>query len=338
MVYFSNFTSTEMVVEYVRETFQWSLKETRPSIRGPSLRLTSSSVRGITCRISVKYLMWALQQLYWGPFKFWFENVNYRLRGAFVVHPMNPPADLASSSSPVEVSGLGDAPPVSSDEEYTLVPLPSIIYYTYKLYYRSSSGDVPEGLAGPQVVGHHPQFPSLPAFIDGRLYPGGDLLLLSDSSSRCSSSEGVSTSSSYHEALSAPAKSVLKRKGHSPVGLVLEIVAEGQEFLRVVTRSDPQDGQASHFLDPKVIPILKRTALEKQYLLPAAYTFVIPKADATVNESLAKCVAVYHAALNYDLRFPLHPVIEEILNKYKLAPAQIVRTSWAQHLRFHRYL
>ena len=37
---------------------------------------------------------------------------------------------------------------------------------------------------------------------------------------------------------------------------------------------------------------------------------------------------VYRAALNYGLRFPLHPVIREILNKYKLAPAQIVPMSW----------
>ena len=36
----------------------------------------------------------------------------------------------------------------------------------------SSSGDVPEGLAGPQVEGHHPQFPCLPACIDGQVVAG----------------------------------------------------------------------------------------------------------------------------------------------------------------------
>jgi len=32
----------------------------------------------------------------------------------------------------------------------------------------SSSGDIPQGLAGPQMEGYHPQFPSLLAFIDGQ--------------------------------------------------------------------------------------------------------------------------------------------------------------------------
>jgi len=79
-------------------------------------------------------------------------------------------------------------------------------------------------------------------------------------------------------------KSVLKRKGRTPVGLVPEIVAEEAEFLGAPSRSDPQDGPDSHFPDPKVVPTLKRTILEKQYLLPAGYTFVMPEADATVND------------------------------------------------------
>ena len=105
-------------------------------------------------------------------------------------------------------------------------------------------------------------------------------------------------------------------------------MAEGLEFPRALARSDPQDGPGSHFPNPKDVPTLKRTILEKQYLLPATYTFIIPKADATVNEPSAKCFAVYHTALNYGLRFPLHPIIEDILNKYELAPTQVVPTSW----------
>ena len=61
-------------------------------------------------------------------------------------------------------------------------------------------------------------------------------------------------------------------------------------------------------------------ALEKQYLLPAEYTLVIPEANATVNESTAKCMVVYRVTLNYGPRFPLHSMIEEILNKYQLVP------------------
>ena len=72
---------------------------------------------GITCRLTVKCLVWALQQLHWGPFEFFFENVEQRLRGARALHPVNPPTDLVSSSSPTETSGLSDTPTVSSDEE-----------------------------------------------------------------------------------------------------------------------------------------------------------------------------------------------------------------------------
>jgi len=66
--------------------------------------------------------------------------------------------------------------------------------------------------------------------------------------------------------------------------LVTEIVTEGSEFLRAPTRLDSQDGSGSHFPDLKAVSKLKRSALEKQYLLPAEYSFVIPEPDATVNE------------------------------------------------------
>jgi len=65
-------------------------------------------------------------------------------------------------------------------------------------------------------------------------------------------------------------------------------------------------------------------ALKKKYLLLAGYTFVISEANATANDSPTKCIVVYRVALNYGVRFPLHPVIEEILNKYELAPVQVV--------------
>ena len=123
----------------------------------------------------------------------------------------------------------------------------------------------------------------------------------SDNLWRSSSSKGASTSSSSHEGPSALGKSVLKRKGLFPIGLVLEIVAEGSKFLGAPTHSDPHDGLSSHFSDPKVVPTLKRTALEKQYLLPAGYTFVIPQANTTVNEPPTKCITVYRATLNYGL-------------------------------------
>jgi len=109
---------------------------------------------------------------------------------------------------------------------------------------------------------------------------------------------------------------------------VTEIVTEGSEYPEAPARSDPQNGPGSHFSDPKAVTKLKRSALEMQYLLPIEYSFGIPEPDATVNESPAKCIGVYRVALNYGLRFPLHPVIREILNKYELEPEQIVPMSW----------
>ncbi|KAJ8436697.1 hypothetical protein Cgig2_027218 [Carnegiea gigantea] len=102
--------------------------------------------------------------------------------------------------------------------------------------------------------------------------------------------KGIHDSSSSEVPL-GPGKLVLKRKHRTPE--VTEIVAEGSEFHRAPTRSDPQDGSGSHFLDPKIVTKLNRSALEKQYLLPAGYSFVIPEADTIVNEQPAKCIAVY---------------------------------------------
>ncbi|KAJ8438780.1 hypothetical protein Cgig2_009898 [Carnegiea gigantea] len=152
MVRFPNFTSTETATKYIREAFLWPWRETsaqRPRplpgdhfILCPSFDLGMATRHaqgsnipkmvqaifyamvvnevvewGITCKITAGCLMWVLQQLHWDPFEFWFENVEYRLRGARASRPVNPPTNLASSSGPVETSGLSDAPLVSNDEE-----------------------------------------------------------------------------------------------------------------------------------------------------------------------------------------------------------------------------
>jgi len=93
-------------------------------------------------------------------------------------------------------------------------------------------------------------------------------------------------------------------------------------------RSDILDGPGTHFPNLKVVCSLKRSALEEKYLLPAEYRFVLPKADATVNKPPANCIAMYQATFSYGVRFLLHLVIVNILNKYDLAPVQIVPTSW----------
>ena len=126
----------------------------------------------------------------------------------------------------------------------------------------------------------------------------GTSSLSPNGSSRSSSLEGASTSSSSHEGPFTPGRSVLKKRGCSTGGPISEIVVEGLEFPGASAHSDPQDGPGSHFPNPNVVSTLKRTALEKQYLLPTGYTFVIPEVDATVNESPTTCIAVYHVALN----------------------------------------
>ena len=40
-----------------------------------------------------------------------------------------------------------------------------------------------------------------------------------------------------------------------------------------------------------------------------------------MNEPPPKCVALYRVAFNYGVRFPIYPIIVEILNKYELAPS-----------------
>ncbi|KAJ8430133.1 hypothetical protein Cgig2_011077 [Carnegiea gigantea] len=149
----------------------------------------------------------------------------------------------------------------------------------------------------------------------------------SDGMLASSSSTRVSTSSSSRTVPNAPRRAVVKKRECTQIEPVLEIVAEGAVFCGAPSRSDPMDRLSIHFPNPKVVPSLKRTTLEKKYLLPAGYSFVIPEVDATVNKSPPKCIVIYRVAFNYGVRFPLHPVIMNILNKFKLAPTQIVPTS-----------
>jgi len=54
-----------------------------------------------------------------------------------------------------------------------------------------------------------------------------------------------------------------------------------------------------NFPNPKDIPSLKRMALENKYLFPVGYSFIIPEADATVNEPPPNCITIYRVAFNY---------------------------------------
>ncbi|KAJ8441091.1 hypothetical protein Cgig2_000352 [Carnegiea gigantea] len=325
---FPTFCDTTHAAEYVRGNLRWSLRESS------SLHPNLLPLHFVALCPEFDHTL----KLRWDIVEAWLLSIEERLRDTqvpcLVKMVYNPQPHLKVTSR------LRDVPLPSSDKD----------------------GDIPEGLADPQVEGairtkngknqvnsriRSPDellaegTQGNPCSARSSLKPGaqvastitsstlgGTSSSTSDRSLRHSSSERASTSSSLHEGPSTSGKSVLKRKGRSLVGLVPEIVVEGPEFPRAPARSDPQDGPGSHFPNPKVVPTLKRTALEKQYLVPAGYTFVIPEVDATVNESPAKCIAFYRAALNHGLRFPLQPVIEEILNKYEMAPAQVMPTSW----------
>ncbi|KAJ8426959.1 hypothetical protein Cgig2_027683 [Carnegiea gigantea] len=114
------------------------------------------------------------------------------------------------------------------------------------------------------------------------------------------------------------------------LGVTSEVAAGAMALVlkRAFTRLDLQDGPSTRFSNPKVMVSLKRPTLEDNYLLPAGYRFVPSEVDTTVSKPPAKCIVIYRVALTYGLRFPLHPVIMDILNKYELALAQIVPTSW----------
>jgi len=66
-------------------------------------------------------------------------------------------------------------------------------------------------------------------------------------------------------------------------------------FPGALVHSNLQDGPDTHFPNPKVMASLKEPALEDKYLLPTGYKFVLPEADATINKSPSKCIAIYRA-------------------------------------------
>jgi len=133
---------------------------------------------------------------------------------------------------------------------------------------------------------------------------------------------GDSHSSSSRSSIST------SKRGRAQKEPVQEVMDEGTVFLGAPSRSDLQDRPSTHFPNPRVMCTLKRPVLEKKYLLPTGYKFIIPDPNATVNKPARGCIAIYRATFSYGLRFPLYKVIVDMLNKYKLAPLQVVPTFW----------
>ena len=152
MILFPNFSNIEEAVEYVRDTFWQSLRES-PNFRpnplpeeyhglSPGFKLAvvtryahdsnipemvqvifyamvlnDTAELEISCKIDMNCIMSVLHHLDWTIIDTWFWGLQLRLRRAQVARLANPPIDPTASSGPVEDSGLSDAPPASSDEK-----------------------------------------------------------------------------------------------------------------------------------------------------------------------------------------------------------------------------
>ncbi|KAJ8423646.1 hypothetical protein Cgig2_006677 [Carnegiea gigantea] len=100
---------------------------------------------GVTHDFTVESMKSSLVGLRWSTFDVWMGCVNHVLRAARLQRP----------ADEVEVQ------PRAPSKHYLFLYIMPSSYL--------SSGDVPEGFAGPQVEALHPQFPSLLAFIDGQV-------------------------------------------------------------------------------------------------------------------------------------------------------------------------
>ncbi|KAJ8435521.1 hypothetical protein Cgig2_032108 [Carnegiea gigantea] len=220
-------------------------------------------------------MMRDLQELKWNIIDTWLQDIDERLRDAQVPHLV----EMVYNPQPCpEVTlRLRGAPPISSDEDYRYSSTPNILSPEVEVLY-SWEITIPNFMTKwPPLALVLPRGEHLPHLLMGcrgiRPWRGR-------------------TQGCHPTKRLLFQESVLKKRGCSPVGLVLEIVAEGNEFPGAPAHSDPQDGPGSHFPNPKVVSTLKRMTFEKKYLLPAGYTFVIPELGATVNEPPTKCIAV----------------------------------------------
>ncbi|KAJ8438389.1 hypothetical protein Cgig2_006307 [Carnegiea gigantea] len=109
MVHFSNFTSTEMGVEYVRETFRWLLRETSAQCPRPlpedHLILCPRFGLGMATQYAQdSNIPEMVQTIFYAMVVNEFENVEHRLGGARTLCLVNPPIDLTSSGNPAKAS------------------------------------------------------------------------------------------------------------------------------------------------------------------------------------------------------------------------------------------
>ncbi|KAJ8422571.1 hypothetical protein Cgig2_006744 [Carnegiea gigantea] len=265
MVHFPNFISAEMAAEYVRDTFQWPLRETSAQRPNPLLADHHGLCPGVdlsvatqypqdstileivqaifytmvvndimeldlTCRLTVECMMWVMPQLNWAPIEFWLENIDCRLKRAQASRAVNPPADPASSGAPIEDSGL--SVPHQVRQMSKMKSTPRIKTPDELLSKGTLKGNICSASSPPR-----PRIDVLPTHSNSS-FAGASTSLSDeasadssdDESSSRSSSGKASTTSSMQVEPSAPRRAVLRKRGRTPTKPVHEVVAEGFVF------------------------------------------------------------------------------------------------------------
>ncbi|KAJ8419343.1 hypothetical protein Cgig2_003520 [Carnegiea gigantea] len=248
-----------------------------------AMLLNEAEKLGVLHGPRLRSLEMTLTELCWGAFESWiwlFSDRVYEARflpksGSDEGTRAGRVGESSSEGAAVDDTAPEGAPRGVGWEETCLLRCIGVYAYVlskhYLLYIMSSSspssGDVREGQVGPQVKGRHPQFSNILAYIDALVVAG------------------IPQKDKYRELKKIPYAIPLFESG-IPSWSSCEYSSTPS-----ILSPEVEDGPGSRFPDPKAVTKLKRSVLEKQYLLPAEYSFVIPEPDATMNEPPAKCIA-----------------------------------------------
>lgn len=68
------------------------------------------------------------------------------------------------------------------------------------------------------------------------------------------------------------------------------------------------------------------------YVIPDKFLLHVPKVEDRVASNLASFLIVYKEDLHASLRFPLHPLIKDMLNRYDIDRHSLVRIPFGSWL------
>ena len=68
--------------------------------------------------------------------------------------------------------------------------------------------------------------------------------------------------------------------------------------------------------------------LQGFYFIPSDFWIELSDLGERVDHPPVGCLSVYEEALKAGLRFPLHTFVVQLMNVYRLSPAQITPNSW----------